>query len=65
MKANLSNAACGMLDYAPFPFGAIAAAHLNYSVVPLALYIPLFRCLFGAQSQSSALGLLDTVGGVR
>jgi O-antigen/teichoic acid export membrane protein len=40
----------------------IAIARLSYSVVPLALYIPLFRRLFGAQSQSSALGLLDPVG---
>ena len=43
----------------------IAIARLSYSVVPLALYIPLFRRLFGAQSQSSALGLLDPVGDER
>jgi O-antigen/teichoic acid export membrane protein len=40
----------------------IAIARLSYSVVPLALYIPLFRRLFAAQPQGSARAALNPVG---
>ena len=40
----------------------IAIARLSYSVVPLALYIPLFYRLFAAQPHSSARAVLNPVG---